>query len=137
MEVQRILTPKAACSIHARPTEGRYDLKYVVIMKQKGDGCDYTIGCGINFEIFEAENAGDAMMKAKELWLGDDYEPEEGGPLYSGDYELAYMHLCRFVTGCPIGEWMGEINKEERALRKAEEEVQERAEYDRLRQKYG
>ena len=31
-------------------------MEYLMIIKQKGGGCDYTIGCGIDYEVIEAEN---------------------------------------------------------------------------------
>lgn len=36
---------------------------YLVIMKEEGEGCDYTIGCGMNYEMVEAENEESLIKK--------------------------------------------------------------------------
>lgn len=38
-------------------------MKFLVCKKQHGEGCDYTIGCGMNFNFIEAKSAEDAVEK--------------------------------------------------------------------------
>lgn len=38
-------------------------MQYLVIFKQSSEGCDYTIGCGINYEIMEADSVEDLKEK--------------------------------------------------------------------------
>ena len=80
-------------------------MNYVLIAKQKGIGCDCTIGCGISYHEFEAEDDVDAVAKAKERW--DAYTANE--------YELEYMMVCEVAYKCPINEWEAE-NKVETNL---------------------
>jgi phosphoenolpyruvate carboxylase len=42
-------------------------MKYIAILRQDGEGCDYTIGCGINTIEFEANDALEAGLKLKEI----------------------------------------------------------------------
>lgn len=37
--------------------------KYLVCKKQKGEGCDYTIGCGMRYDFIEADSVDDAIEK--------------------------------------------------------------------------
>ena len=50
-------------------------MKYGIVIKQADDGCDYTIGCGLCFEVFEAADDGDAFDKARERLLDDSDPP--------------------------------------------------------------
>ena len=36
-------------------------MKYLVCKKQHGEGCDFTIGCGMRFDFIEAETIEDAI----------------------------------------------------------------------------
>ncbi len=38
-------------------------MKYLVLQKQEDEGCDYTIGCGMNYEFIAAENHEEAVEK--------------------------------------------------------------------------
>ncbi len=41
-------------------------MKYILLMNQ-GNGCDYTIACGKEYKLIEAENHDQAVEKAKEI----------------------------------------------------------------------
>jgi hypothetical protein len=41
--------------------------KFAIIMKQVGEGCDYTIDCGISVELLEADNRADAVVEAERV----------------------------------------------------------------------
>jgi hypothetical protein len=42
-------------------------MKYLVVFEQDGEGCDYTIGCGIYSEEIEAEDIGDLERMVHEI----------------------------------------------------------------------
>ncbi len=53
---------------------------YILLMRQAGEGCDYTIGCGYKWQPFLAESTEGAIEKAKQIvrdhgW-GDDRATE-------------------------------------------------------------
>jgi len=41
--------------------------KYVAYMKQAGEGCDYTIGCGTVVKFMKSDNIQDAKKEAREI----------------------------------------------------------------------
>lgn len=38
-------------------------MKWMVVYEQRAGGCDYTIGCGIQFSLFEAETPTECLSK--------------------------------------------------------------------------
>ena len=40
-------------------------MRFVILLRQHGEGCDYTIGCGYRFEFFDAKDMDDALYKAR------------------------------------------------------------------------
>jgi len=64
--------------------------EFVCILKQKGEGCDYTIGCGTVAYSFEAADYDAAFEKVKLDFGWDDIEDE--------DYTAADVE-DRFITG--------------------------------------
>ena len=54
-------------------------MKYLVLMIGSAKGCDYTIGCGLNYEIIEAEDMEDAESQAWSIFenYGDSLDFDE------------------------------------------------------------
>ena len=52
-------------------------MKYVALYKGEGKGCDYTIACNRDFDVFEAPNDEEAIAKCKEK-LDAHSEPKIG-----------------------------------------------------------
>lgn len=111
-------------------------MKFVAIFKQHGEGCDYTIGCGMRYEIFEAASRQDATEKLyKKIVDGETYSSETCWP-YSGDTELSYLVLAELPDYLPIDDWNAEIDsriQEQRDRFKKEDEIKE---LERLKAKY-
>jgi hypothetical protein len=40
-------------------------MRFVLLMKQRGEGCGYMIGCGYRYVFFDAEDMDDALYKAR------------------------------------------------------------------------
>lgn len=50
-------------------------MKHLVILKQKGTGCDYTIGCGIATEIVDFDTELELFNHINDEWGDcDDFE---------------------------------------------------------------
>jgi len=45
--------------------------KYVALLTGSGYGCDYTIGCNKNFEVFTANDESEAIKRCRQKW--EDY----------------------------------------------------------------
>lgn len=107
---------------------------YYLIMQQKGEGCDYSIGCGTKVKWLKGDTLDEAKQAVVEYFSGDGsngYGPGE-------HHELEDAMIVRF-------EWDAlPILKEKLAFDRAAEdaeikkvqEARERAELDRLQRKY-
>jgi hypothetical protein len=42
-------------------------MTYLIIFDQRGEGCDYTIGCGITYQYLTASDMADAEKKTREI----------------------------------------------------------------------
>jgi len=116
------------------PYDGKpemFRLTYVLVMQQ-GGGCDYTIACGTKVVNLAADNDDEAVEAAEQVM--DDH----GG---FGDYE------CR-VDSARILKVVGSVPFDVKAIRAerkaeaekeaaAEKEAEERAEFERLKGKFG
>lgn len=115
-------------------------MKFLAIFEQKGDGCDYTIGCGTRVIEFEASNIAEALHQVGRL---DDAAPdcslgyfgaEEGGEREMKRVRVVPVEACHQLD-------LIAIYAEQRRLagqvkRDAQDEA-DRREYERLKQKYG
>jgi len=116
--------------------------EYAVLLEQIGEGCDYTIGCGMKWEIFHAENLQEAEIMAKEIVMG----ATEG---YNGITYLRYWDNERnrpmirsaiFVeikSHFPINELFGEVVEKNEMIKQKDKEEKEKKELERLKAKYG
>ena len=68
-------------------------MKYYLVRVQKGEGCDYTIGCGLDVTLLSAKNKEEAIQKVIGLpsdWketFSEDWEDEIYDTGYLGDAE--------------------------------------------------
>lgn len=103
--------------------------EYYAYLKQRGEGCDYTIGCAQTLITITANNFEEAVEKL-ELTIEEEYSYDEA------------MLESAIIFECPPRDIDVEsiyTKKEERKrLRKKEEkERKEREEFERLRKKFG
>lgn len=103
--------------------------KYLLVMEQKGEGCDYTIGCGTRAREIEAVDREDALRQARAIVT-------ELAPA-GGDVELERALLAEGPLELPVEGWRRLAEAEQRARAAAEREAHERATYERLARKYG
>ena len=98
---------------------------YYVVVKQAGEGCDYTIGCGLAMWKLDAANHAEAVAEARALY-------EE-----SYENELASMKLVTSSQDLPVHKWRGEVEQARAAAKAAKSEAAERAELERLQARFG
>jgi len=118
-------------------------MRYIVIKTQKGEGCDYTIGCGMNYDFVEASTPSEAFQKTAEDegWhLDDEYICKNLANINNCNYEFALQSVM--IIPAP------ETNKhfylelvEAAKIRYVElstksKEAKERAEYEKLKVKF-
>lgn len=106
--------------------------KFHAIWSQRG-GCDYTIGCGIQVELIEAENLEDARRQVYTKFASEEICDEVAKSiLYVALYELADRDGLHITSALLMSERM--LIDEARKV--AQHTIEERAIYDRLRQKF-
>lgn len=103
--------------------------KFYLWMRQDGDGCDYTIGCGQCLHDLDARDLGEALTEA-ETYLREECNLEGVGRIV----EASVIRLEKRAD-------LESMRKELAAVREAEAaeagERRERAELARLQKKYG
>ena len=107
-------------------------MEFLVCEQQEGEGCDYTIGCGMTFYFMEAES----IEKAKEKIVWPDGRDEYS--TLGGDNALEKILIipAEHVVTINVEALKKEVY-EIRANEEAEEqEKTERAELERLQAKY-
>lgn len=114
-------------------------MKFAIVMKQRGGGCDHTIACGTKLVPLEADDRGGALAEARRYLVGEDgdrpvYQTGQGND-YDGALEHAY--LVRVEDELPVDEIVADLRAQERARdTEAEADVQRR-QYEVLRRKFG
>jgi len=119
-------------------------MKFVCIMEQSGQGCDYTIGCGMTYFILEATTADEATTELIKRLSYEDYESGDVDPAYhceGGEQEISAWRLFEVNQEydlLPIlHQWKKDFDAKENAIEKAEQEAKDRAKYEELKRKFG
>lgn len=109
-------------------------MKYGIFIEQEGEGCDYTIGCGMRFDVFDAPDDAAAQAKAKEM-LTSREDVEDDDPYLAGENDEQTFEkatLVKIVGELPIDEWRLELSDAADDERRAREDAAEEAELQRL-----
>lgn len=93
--------------------------EFAFIMSEVGEGCDYTIGCGTRVILIEAGDVEEAEEHARAI-VPDYFDGEE-----------------RVPKRLLLTEVLKDIDPDSIKLGENEEDDPERAEYERLRKKFG
>ena len=108
---------------------------FIAHVKECGEGCDYTIGCGHRLITLQATTKEEAIIELKNSIMGEDDDDEYG--LYCYDLEKITLYEVKEVTSMPIAEWyIDKKNAEEEELANQKEQ-EELKELERLQKKYG
>lgn len=109
--------------------------RYLLLLVQNQEGCDYTIGCGMKALPLEAQTVEGARTEAKGIITKSS---DDGGDGYLSDYiDLSEALLITAREYLPIGTWRAELKAQEQAATAKEQELKELAELERLKAKYG
>lgn len=119
--------------------------KYAVVIKQNGEGCDYTIGCGMQTVELKSTTREEALREARMIVQGTpdgDYEYGFADTMLI-DYDhtttsrIQYAKLVQIEEDLPVAQWHAELLAAHRRSQEESTEAKERAEYERLRNKFG
>lgn len=102
-------------------------MTYYAYLKQKGDGCDYTIGCGNTLIDFEADSDNEAKEKLKQIISQQ----------YTGDSELEKAIIFRDKIDFNVDKVYDNLKKLAENERNRMMYLKDKEEYDRLKKKFG
>lgn len=108
-------------------------MKYIVLLKQKNEGCDYSIGCGMRFDEVEAESDEDLVEKV--IWP----ECKESYSILECEEKIAVFMFAPANTfkTVDIDSILKHIESNKKEVENNATYNTERAEYDRLKRKFG
>ncbi len=117
-------------------------MRYVIVFEEpKGSGCGYSIGCGKLIDDVEADTPEEALRIAiEENWFGcDPAEDYAKDPFEGSDINIASVRIYE-ASLIDDGKLFEEYHRRlvERLKQRDEAEVEdnERAEYERLKEKF-
>lgn len=99
---------------------------YLIILKQNGEGCDYTIGCGMNIKFIDLEDNKSILDEVLKRFVNDDFYVDcENG-----------LESCKIyeVTGKPLHDI--DMKNYYKNLDELELIREKKAEYDILKERY-
>ena len=102
---------------------------YLAHLKQPGQGCDYTIGCAQTVIYIDAQSMDEAELK-----LYQEFKEN-----YTGERELrtCLLHEVNSVRNYDLRQFYESLKEEAIGINIQEQEEADRAEYIRLKSKYG
>jgi hypothetical protein len=105
-------------------------MKYKAYLRQGGEGCDYTIGCGQTVIDLEANSIPEAMVRLYEA-VKETY--------HSDEYLLAKAEIFEVnrIENIDVKEIYRQIDEAKRLSQAKEKEEAERKEFERLNAKFG
>jgi hypothetical protein len=115
---------------HLKTINERFsDSDFIAVLTQAGEGCDYTIGCGIKVIDLESENFNDAMEELTSLIQEE----------YTGDISLssAILYKVESKENMNLSEIYSKKEEAQNLRKDSELESKEREEYERLSKKFG
>lgn len=112
---------------------------FIAYVKQKGEGCDYTIACGETLWYLRAKTREEAIEELKNRAIGKMGLPEcEYCDGYWSDNTLASIMLFEVSSEMliPIDTWYANALEHAEAAKAEIKEEAERNELERLKEKY-
>ena len=113
--------------------------RYILLERNEGEGCDYTIGCNQRWSFFRAESKEKAIehvIGAKPT-NGDDYE-DNLRPYLEREELLIVTDEGKVIDLLPIvHEYEAEYKALEEEAQRLKREAAERADFERLSKKFG
>ena len=121
--------------------------KYLIVIKQNGEECDYSIGCGSSYWFFDAIDLEEAKAKAIS-YLKDDFGPYEDCDhakyscffLDERDRAMSEAFIVEASQMVEVGhfykEWHSKHRIEHERQLEEDKAVKERELYESLKKKY-
>lgn len=102
-------------------------MKYYAYLKQHGEGCDYTIGCGNTLITIEADNDDDARVKLS----------EEISENYYGEQELEGVKLFKELIDFDMESVYSDMKASKEESKNKMQHIKDMEDFERLKKKLG
>ena len=107
-------------------------MKFLICLKQSTEGCDYTIGCGMKFEVIEASSLEDAKEKVIYPEGLEENSIFENTDISYDDIKIVSME---HVFNLDVEGMEEQILKKRREKEEEEKRLEDEAEFERLKRK--
>lgn len=113
--------------------------KWICVMRQKGDGCDYSIGCGVKVAEVEANDFASAKAAALKATYLDEYTGGKNDPSYyiNGEGALKSLRLFEVSEEMDLMPFLHEAHKTYIMLGAEAEKSEKLAQFEKLREELG
>jgi len=110
-------------------------VKFIALFEQEGEGCDYTIGCGMKWQFVDAADAQAAFDKLSAEW--DSY-PACDAVNETKEYACVTLLEVRFNDrGTYFAVWRSLLENRLKRENEADEFRRKSDEYERLKKELG
>jgi hypothetical protein len=111
-----------------------------IVVYNQGEGCDYTIDCGVSTIEFEASSLKAAQKRVEEAYLSDgaDGDPDEllSHNSSEGNFESIWLVEVKKSVQVSVENLDAELAQRKLNLENAFREEKEREEFERLSKKF-
>ena len=104
-------------------------MKYIAHLVQKGEGCDYTIGCGLVVRELSADNMEDAREELKEI-IKEEYSYDEAY------LEKATLYEVNEVVDVDVDAIYNEKAEDKKVEKEKEERIKDYEKFLELKKKF-
>lgn len=104
-------------------------MRYYAYLVQKGEGCDYTIGCGNTIRKIEASNDKEASEKLSNI-IEEEYRPD-------GDFELSKVILLKEEVPFNLNDVYSKARKNKETSKSKRQHIKDMEEFEKLKKKLG
>lgn len=113
--------------------------KWLCVREQRGEGCDYSIGCGKDFDIIEADDLKEAKRLAIKASFMEEALSGECDPSYyiSGEGALKSWNLYKISGEHDLMPLLAAAGVEYKKVVEDDAKARRRAEFEKLRQEFG
>jgi hypothetical protein len=113
-------------------------MKFLLVLAQKGEGCDYAIECGVAVRQIDALNMDDAFAKLRAAAVEGDDSLVYLDLLVNDERELESAVLYRIAdeVALPLDLWRAHLHAMGETECQQQTEAAERAELARLKAKF-
>jgi hypothetical protein len=103
------------------------EMAFIALLEQAGEGCDYSIRCGLQVFRLKASTRFNAIKELRDIVVK-----------YRGDDELEKVILFDVLNEqeMPVSTWYQEDGDAQEIMDKNEKEKKEREEYEKLKKKF-